>query len=217
MATKTDVAKAVAAMAAIHGRQLTEDAVDMILGDLSEYAPDAVLNALSACRKEVRGFPTIADIVGRIEASDGRPGVEEAWAMIPQDEATSVVWTSEMATAYGLAHPLIREGDQVGARMAFKEKYLAEVKTARDQRRPARWMLVRGNDKASIRAALQDAIDKGRLPQGSMSLYAPELVEPETLKALPPANIYPAPQPEEVHKYLAEIRDRIAKTPGGEA
>jgi hypothetical protein len=214
MATKGDVAKALAAMAAIHGRNLTEDAADMFLDDLADYAPDAVLNALRSCRKELRSFPSIADIVGRIEASDGRPGVEDAWAMIPQDEMGSVVWTDEMARAFSVANPLLKQGDAVGARMAFKEKYLQEVKTARESNTPVKWTPSFGYDPSLRQAAIQTAIDKKRLSHQEAVRHLPQVEHKTEAKALPPPPANPEETRERVRALIASITKPL---PGGDA
>ncbi len=54
--------------------------------------------------------------------------------MLPYDESTSVVWTDEMCQAWGVAAPLLEDGDKVGARMAFKESYARLIEEARQHR-----------------------------------------------------------------------------------
>lgn len=46
--------------------------------------------------------------------------------MLPRNEADTAVWTQEMADAWRVALPLIRSGEIVAARMAFKEAYWRE-------------------------------------------------------------------------------------------
>jgi hypothetical protein len=72
--------------------------------------------------------PKPAHIIEQIERAarnDGRPGAEEAWAisLAANDEHDTVVWTHECAQAWGAASPILALGDEVGARMAFKETY----------------------------------------------------------------------------------------------
>lgn len=155
------VIEAIAVTAELCGRTFTPAAAAVFAGDLDGFEERAVLSALSRCRKEVKGLLTVQDVISRID--DGRPGVEEAWAMLPTDEDKTVVWTDEMAHAWGIARPLIQAGDKVGARMAFKESYTAAVAKARDERRKPKWTASLGDDKYGREPILREAVEKGRL------------------------------------------------------
>jgi hypothetical protein len=144
----------------IYGKQVSMTAAVMFLADLDGYESHVLTSALSRCRKELRTFPTVADVIGRID--DGRPGVEEAWAMIPKDEAGSVVWNDEIAEAYGICRGLI-EGDPIAARMAFKESYLRIAANARSQGIRPTWTPSLGHDKHGREAAIKEALDKNRI------------------------------------------------------
>lgn len=203
------VGKAIEVMAEVYGRNLSPAAAIMIAQDLSDYDPNAVLAALQACRKELGRFPTVSDIISRVEAKDGRPGVEAAWAMIPLDERSSVVWTPEMATAYGLAAPLMGS-DAIAARMAFKEQYLAEVKISREQKRPVKWSLSGGYDKESRKAAIQLAIDAGRITPSEAARIMPELEKPtDKLAIAGPSE--PEVSPEIARERIRELISNISK------
>lgn len=156
----------------IYGKQVSLAAGLMFLADLDNYSSAQVMAALTRCRKELRTFPTVADVVSRID--DGRPGVEEAWAMIPHDESSSVVWTEEMQHAYGIARQLI-EDDPIAARMAFKEAYLEVVGRNRSQGTPARWSPSLGHDRHGREAVLLEAVQKGRLPLAHAQELLPDL------------------------------------------
>lgn len=75
--------------------------------------------------------------------------------------AASVVWTQEMAEAYGVALPLLDE--PVQARMAFLEAYRDRVRAARDSGAPVRWVPSLGTDPHGREAALVAAVGAGRL------------------------------------------------------
>lgn len=147
-------------------------AKSMFFAALAPYSLATVRAALGAhCVDKVRGrfTPKPADIIEQIEASalnDGRPGAEEAWAIAlrSQDEADTVVWTAECAEAYALAGSVMALGDEVGARMAFKEAYLRVVAAARAERRPAAWTASIGWDGGRRDQALQRAVVAGLLP-----------------------------------------------------
>jgi hypothetical protein len=159
--TSSRVIEAIAVTAELCGRTFSPAAAMMFASDLDGFPESAVLLALTRCRKEVRGMMTIQDVISRID--DGRPGVEQAWAMIPQDENTSVVWTDEMAAAWGTAASLLREGDRIGARMAFKETYAKLVSDARDQKEPPKWTPSFGDDRYGRQAAMAEAVRMNRL------------------------------------------------------
>lgn len=172
----TELIQAVAVTAELCGRTFTEGAARMFVQDLSNFPEQAVLKALGRCRREVKGMLTIQDVISRVD--DGRPGVEEAWAQMPFDESQSVVWTDEMASAFGTALPLLEEGDKVAARMAFKETYTRLIGEARDAGRPVRWTPSLGHDKNGHAAALSEAVSKGRLTYEHAQDLCPKLPPP---------------------------------------
>lgn len=158
MASKA-LLEALAVTAELTGTVLSEAAARVMAADLALCPQDQVMGALTRCRRELRGRLTIAEVLSRLE--DGRPGAEEAWAMIPKHEAASVVWTQEMAEAYGVAAGLMET--PVQARMAFLEAYRERVRQARDARTPVRWTPSLGHDPLGREPALMEAVQKGRL------------------------------------------------------
>lgn len=153
--------KALAVTAELTGTELSEPAATVMADDLAAYPLPAVLVALTRCRRELKGRLTVAAIIERLD--DGRPGPNEAWAMIPQDEAGSVVWTTEMAAAFGSAAPLLREDQIVAARSAFLEAYTAAVARARSEQEPVRWTPSMGHDPTTRAGAVQEAVRMGRI------------------------------------------------------
>ena len=146
-----------------------------------------------------RFAPTPADLIAQIEgmaAEDGRLGSEEAWArsLPAMDESKTVVWSTEAAEAFGAARPLLILGDEVGARMAFKEVYTRLVSEERAARHQVRWEASIGTDKQAARAALALAASEGRIACGEnaadiMALPAPTanpllLAAPEKIEGL---------------------------------
>lgn len=113
----------------------------------------------------------ILEILDRIKP-DGRPGVEEAWSMIPQDEYSSCVMTEEMAQAWGIAKHLLDEGDKIGARMSFKEVYCNLVNEAKRNGIKVKWFASIGRDVEMRTTVLAEAVRLGRLSiqQASRSL-----------------------------------------------
>lgn len=163
--------EAVAVTAELCGRVFSEPAARVFVNDLSGFPEPAVMKALARCRKEVRGVLTVADVISRVD--DGRPGPEEAWAMLPRDEGATVVWTEEMVAAWAVAAPLLNAGDEIAARMAFKEAYVKALADARDQCRPVTWTPSLGHDKAGREPVLREALEKGRLTAERMEKLLP--------------------------------------------
>lgn len=176
MTASPELIKAVAVTAELCGRTFSEAAARVFVDDLSGYPEHQVLVALKRCRKEVRGVLTVQDVLSRLD--DGRPGPEEAWAMIPKDEGGSVVWTAEMAEALGVAMPLLLEGDVVAARVAFRERYVRLVSDARDAGKPVDWSLSEGHDRRGVERVVREAVDKGRLTLKRGREYVPALPAP---------------------------------------
>ncbi|MDE2098924.1 MAG: hypothetical protein KGL39_16845 [Patescibacteria group bacterium] len=174
-----ELLQAVAVTAELCGRTFSEAAARMFMQDLSLYDEKAVIKALSKCRKEVKGLLTVADVVARLD--DGRPGAEEAWAMMPFDERQSVVWTDEMSQAFGVCGPLLSAGDKVAARMAFKESYTRLVAESRDLGKRVNWTPSLGHAREGREPVLRDAVEKGRLSLEHAREIMPQLPAPAIL------------------------------------
>jgi hypothetical protein len=156
-----ELVEAVAVTAELCGRVFSEGAARVFVEDLSGYPEDQVMGALRRCRKEVRGVLTVQDVVSRLD--DGRPGPDEAWAMVPHDERQSVVWTDEIAQASALVAPMIESRDRMGAQRAFREAYIRLVSEAREKRKTVNWWASLGHDQAGREAVVMQAVGDGRL------------------------------------------------------
>jgi hypothetical protein len=174
--------EAVAVTAELCGRTFSEGAARVFVSDLSGYDEDLVLKALSKCRREVKGILTVADVIGRID--DGRPGPEEAWSMLPRSEAGSVVWTEEMAEAFGVASPLMIEGDMVAARMAFREAYRSRVEDAKANGKAVKWTPSLGWDARGRESVIAEAVQKGRISMEVAREFLPSLGDTSPVLAL---------------------------------
>jgi hypothetical protein len=197
-----ELLQALAVTAEVMGAEFSEGAAIAIASDLSQYPLPAVLLALRRVRLECKGRMSLADIISRID--DGRPGADEAWAMIPVDERGSCVWTMEMAEAWGIAYPLIVEGDRIGARMAFRDAYTRIVADSRAHLRKVQWMPSLGRDQRGREEALAEAVEKGRLSQTHAQSLLPSGADNVRLLPAPDA----VPMPEHVRKKLADFRSK---------
>ncbi len=170
-----------AATLAAMGRELSDVALEIMARDLAAYPEPAVLEALARCRRELRCL-TLADVLDRLPG--GHPGAEEAWAICARclnDEAQTVVWTQQMASAFGVALGL--QGDPVAARMAFKEVYAASVARVRLEGRMPVWTISPGTDKSGRELTILEALEKERISVDYARATLPYHREDEGLNA----------------------------------
>lgn len=157
---------------------------------LEPYTIDQVTHALSQHMRESKFPPVPADVISRINARiDTRPGADEAWtiAVRAMDERETVVMNNEIAEALSGARDVFETGDEVGARMAFREIYNRVVARARADGVAVAWWPSLGTNRDLRREAIQKAVADGRLsehaPVVRESLAAP--IDPVALLAAP--------------------------------
>lgn len=169
--------------------------------------------------KRGRFAPTPADVIEQIEglvAEDGRPGVEEAWAMCCRaaDESETVVWSLEMSEAFAVAQPLMQEGDQIGARMAFKEAYGRMLDDARRARRPVSWSVSLGHDVNKRHGALVAAEARGLLAAGDALRLAPPTADMHTTATLLLEHATKSADAETVGERVAALKALLVRPEG---
>lgn len=138
---------------------------------MEQYPFDQVSMALMAHMRDPKAGmfqPTPAHLIGHIQGragNDGRPTADEAWAiaLTSIDEADTVVWTEEAASAFALCRSVLNMGDEVGARRAFIDAYNRMVTEARASGKPAKWSASMGWDATKREAALTKAQTAGLL------------------------------------------------------
>ncbi|MBK1688896.1 hypothetical protein [Rubrivivax gelatinosus] len=205
-----------------HGRYAPDaDACGLWFKVLEPYPMPAVVagfNAHVRSPETGRTLPIPGDIVAKIEGivarADSRPSPEEAWAIALQarDEALTVIWTDEIAQAWDAARRVLELGDEVGARMAFREVYGRLLEAARAERSPARWQASIGTDKALAADALRRAAASGRQLDGAapaevLALPAPRAPIPLLTTPVDEAG----PVPPEKLAALQAIRERLVR------
>lgn len=204
-----------AATAELMGQQISPPALAVMAKDLSVYPQDVVIEALGMLRRESKFKMTLAAVIEKVEQlqPDGRPGADEAWAMIPHDEQASVVMTEEMAEALGIARPLLDEGDKIAARMAFKEAYARIVNANKTAGIKPKWFPSLGADKAGRDLVIAEAVRLGRLSANhAIGLTPPDAV-PAMLENAGEKKLAIEYKPEDSAKArenLAQIREMIA-------
>lgn len=156
-----ELLKALAVTAEVCGASISNAAAQVFVAELSLYPEHTVFAALRRLNREHKGQLTLASIIERID--DGRPSADEAWAMVPRAEHDTAVLTSETLEALKAAQPLLNEGDQIAARMAFKAAYARVVAKAKDEGRGPAWIASLGWDGAGRVGPLADAVEQGKL------------------------------------------------------
>lgn len=177
MATR-ELIQAIAVTAELCGAKLSEAAASALIADLSSYPEKNVIAALSRVRRSGKRF-SLGVVIEEIEQTDGRPGADAAYAMLPMNENQTVVWTTEMQEAWGIAAPLLEEGDKFSARRAFVEEYERIVERNRAQGIPPRWEASLGLDPRGRETVVRQAVEKGLLTaqQVTTLLPAPDLTK----------------------------------------
>lgn len=210
------ILEAIAATAEIMGQAISPTAAAILAKDLSTYPAEKILEALEVTRKGSARFSAkaIFDAIEKL-SPDGRPGADEAWAMIPRDEYTSVVMTEEMAEAYGIALPLLNEGDQVAARMAFKEAYARIVESHRQAGVQVKWFPSLGRDPEMRVTALETAARLGRIGYDHAASSLPPVQSATLLECHQPALAIEDKRcsPEVAKENLAKIHAMLAAKP----
>jgi hypothetical protein len=169
------ILQAVTVTAEMTGAKFSAVTLVAMVDRLSAFAIAAVLHALERCQMECKRPLTMADIVERMQQDDGRPGADEAWALCPKSEADAAVWAGEMREAFFIAWPILRGGDEIAARMAFKQTYERLCREARDQRQPVAWTVSAGRDRDATAKALDRAVSLGRIDQKQAQAMLPAL------------------------------------------
>lgn len=159
MASREEIAKAVVVAAEVLGHELSPVAAGAMARELVGFESAQVAASLRRCTRELRGRLTLADILQRMP--NQHPGAEEAWALCPRDESQTVVWTDAIAEAFGVARPLLEDGDAVAARMAFRETYNRIVAEAHGS--TPKWWPSIGHDVYGRARPLLAAAEAGRL------------------------------------------------------
>jgi len=159
-----DFKTALSTVADYYGKKLSAAAFTVWWNGLRNVELSAIKVALNEHVQIAKFMPTISDVLDVLRVMDGRPSPEEAWSMVARslnDEGPTIVWTEEIASAFGVALGL--QEDRIAARMAFKETYAAAVAEARKQGKAAVWSASPGRDPGGREVVLRDAVERGRL------------------------------------------------------
>jgi len=163
------------------------------------FADVSIEDFRMACLKHAvedpRNPPTPASLLAILKPKIDRLGAEEAWALAVKacDETEMVILNDEIAQAWGICKPVMDIGDEVGARMAFKEAYQRITAAATE---PVKWWPSIGSDPHKRDAALAEAKCQGLLPASHVAALLPPPM---------PTNVTGNPEG------LQRVKDEIAK------
>src|SRR5713101_3844013 len=185
----------VAALGLALGDEVSTERLLVYAEDLCDIPQERLARAFSRARREYEypKLPPVAFIrrmAGIGAQTDGRPGPEEAWGRMPKGarmEDESVVWCEEERIAYGACRSLLLDGDQIGARMAFKERYEKELAEARYQGRPVQWTLTPGYDIEHRLTTLAAAVEAKGMTLESALDFVPGERHNDFVRRLPAA------------------------------
>lgn len=207
---KSQLVDALCVTAEAMGTTLSPGAAKMMVDDLARFPVSDLVTALRACRHEVSGRLTLAAIMQRVQAADGRPGKDEAWsiALAASDQFDTVVMTEEILLAMSVAEPVLHQGDKVGARMAFISAYERLVCAARQQLKPTHWHVSMGFDPQRRVMAIDQAVLMQRLsPDAAKQTLISLACVPMTENAQAIAGLITG----ELAAPTPEVRDRLRR------
>jgi hypothetical protein len=175
------------------GDAVTTERLETCAEDLADISREALAAAFIRVRREYE-YPKLPPVsyirkmAGAGPLADGRPGAEEAWARMPKGdrrEDDTIVWTEEERMAYGACRSLLIDGDQIGARMAFKERYEREIAAARAEGRRVEWTISAGYDVEHRLMTLATAVQEKRLSVAAAVEFIPGERRNEFARMLP--------------------------------
>ncbi|UMO89359.1 hypothetical protein HP572_07505 [Pectobacterium sp. PL64] len=179
LAEKREFAELLKATLAVYGKDSSKSVIRLYWNAVGSFDIGLIRQALSQWITDPelgRYAPKPADIIRNIQRLTGRPSwvsANEAWAIaLPaQDEANTLIWTTEIAQAWRVAEPIFSDGDRVGARMAFIAAYDRLVATAQSSGVLPQWTVSEGWDKGAVKGAIEQAVNAGLLPAPDATRY----------------------------------------------
>ena len=158
-------------LADYYQRSLTPAVVEIYWQGLIEYDYDDVAKV---CTSHIRGnyggtfMPKVSDIIASLDADDVNawPSPDEAWGIAVRtcDEADTCVVCDEIMTAREACEPVMKLGDEVGARMTFRDVFDRQRRAAIADGRKPRWWMTPGTDRTLRAQRLAEAVALKRLP-----------------------------------------------------
>lgn len=174
------------------GASVTATAIELAFEALHEYPIHDIRRALTMhMRDPSRGRfpPKVADVISILRPTDASdwPSSDEAWAICVRsfDEMDTVIVTDEIMQAREASQAVMDLGDEVGARMAFRECYDRAVSAARFSGHRPRWWVSNGADPEMRARRVTEAVRIGRLAKEHLQfLPGPAMGISDTIHAI---------------------------------
>ncbi len=163
-------------MALYHDAQLPPAKAEIYLQDFEGFSVETLQQAWKSYRMNISNgnrMPTPAQLLCLVD--DGRPSANTAWAMIPQNEEASCVWSDEMAQAWRTAYPHLKNGNQQSAFFTFKENYERMVQENRANKIKPKWTPSFGFDKSGREDAVIKAVQQKFISIEMAQKFCPEI------------------------------------------
>lgn len=210
----SEITRALAVTAELTGTELSVISLQAMEAELSQYPVPVVLDALTRCRRELTGRLTLAAVLERVGAADGRPTANEAWGIALRgfDEALTIITNQEINDAMAAARPIMDAGDEVGARMAFRDTYERIVGEHRNNGIQPEWYPSLGSDQRLRDSVITDAAERGLISQSYVAaLPAPIQGDGKGIVALLECKSGPNDLSPKARQKLQEIRKMFGK------
>ena len=154
-------------------KTFSDDQLALISGSIFKYDFEQVKSALERVLVECKFF-SLAEVIERIE--DGRVSPEAAWALMPVTESQSVCWTEEMRQAFYDCYPLLDDGKNIPARMAFIESYKKRLAVARVEGGQSVYSVSLGSDQQDRIRVLTEAVGTGKIERNHAASLLPSSI-----------------------------------------
>ena len=152
--------EAIKSLESVYGAKIEAPAIYWRL--LQPFDIGAVVAAFDAHMLASKWLPKPSEIIEKLTTQVKRMGADEAWgvALAAADENQTVVWTDEIAEAWFSASPIWETGDEIGARMAFRDAY---KRITTDQLRRPQVIVSMGHNAEMRALAIENAVSRGLL------------------------------------------------------
>ena len=184
-------AECLTAAAEVYGKAVSAAAAEVWFAALKDVTIEQFRAAMMEHMRNPDGgqfMPKPADVIGQLRGAsrrDGRPGADEAFAMLPKTERDTAIWTQEMATAWYAGACDLYHTDRVGARMAFRDSDERACTAAREAGEPVRWTISMGTDAQGRAEPIRKGIEQGRIAQAAAGLLSDQSAPaPAVLQAI---------------------------------
>lgn len=209
---KKAIAELITATALVYRQQTTPEMLRIYCNALDEYFFEDINKAFNVHLRKSKFFPTIAEIIELIPASQNTRhlGADEAWSLVLKsfDEFATVILTPEMLQAKSIAQDVWNTGDKIGARMAFKSSYtrLTDAATHKPQ-----WQVSVGYDKEQRTDAINEALRLGRIDNTTAQRYLPDLRDAGPIAGLLTGSVQEQHVDDDLREKWSDIANLIAR------